>query len=78
MDYLRFGRMVGKHIGNIVNEKKIKEIVNHQAEMDSLWFTPETIGEHILISALRHLHAVIEGDEKASELAKRQYWNMEG
>jgi len=37
-----------------------------QAEMESLWFAPSSIEEGTLQKALRHLHAVIEGDKDVS------------
>ena len=55
----------------------LQAIVNHQAEMESLWLMHPTITEAMLMAALRHLHAVIEGDELSAEKSKRQYWNLE-
>lgn len=54
-----------------------KEIVKHQAEMESLWLMEPTLQEHILMSALRHLHAVIEGDAEVAEIYKSEYWYLE-
>lgn len=56
---------------------QLKEIVEHQANIASLWLMHPTITEALLMAALRHLHAVIEGDEKAAALAKQVYWNVE-
>lgn len=61
--------------------KELKEIVNHQANMESLWAMPiykqPTIMESLLCAALRHLHAVIEGDGRFAAHVKEQYWNLE-
>lgn len=57
--------------------EELKEIVNHQAEIESLWLLAPTISEHLLMSALRHLHAVIEGDEEMADLYKVAYWYLE-
>ena len=63
--------------GALWRDEQLKEILNHQAEIQSLWLLYPTITEHLLISALRHLHAVIEGDRDAAEAAKKIYWNVE-
>ena len=56
---------------------KLQEIVEHQANMKTLWLANPTITESILMKALRHLHAVIEGDEVIAEFAKKEYWEVE-
>jgi hypothetical protein len=53
---------------------ELKQIISHQANMKSLWLLNPTITEHILQSALRHLHAVIEGDELMAKEMKKVYW----
>jgi hypothetical protein len=58
-------------------KQNLKEIVIHQANMEGLWPMHPTIQEHLLISALRHLHAVIEGDEEMADLYKPEYWYLE-
>lgn len=55
----------------------LKNIVNHQAEIETLWLMHPTITEHLLISALRHLHAAIEGDQELAEFYKNEYWEVE-
>ncbi len=70
--------------------KELKEVVKHQANMESLWgctVVPAensrvlsyamTFQESVLMGALRHIHAVIEGDLEVAEDAKKQYWNLE-
>jgi hypothetical protein len=56
---------------------ELKDIVNHQAFMESLWALEPTINEAMLQAALRHIHAVIEGNEEMAEKAKNIYWNLE-
>lgn len=60
---------------------QLKEIVEHQAKMQSLWALPIdrpiTFSEAMLAAALRHLHAVIEGDELMAKAAKKLYWDLE-
>lgn len=55
----------------------LMRIVNHQAEMKSLWFLEPSLPEHHLQMALRHLHAMIEGDPALAEIAKQKYWDAE-
>jgi len=56
----------------------LKEIVEHQANMETMWLdSPPTIAEAMLQSALRHLHAVIEGDAEMAKLSKENYWDLE-
>lgn len=55
----------------------IIEVVEHQANMESLWLLEPTFNEAILIAALRHLHAVIEGDDLMAKEAKAAYWTLE-
>jgi len=43
--------------------KRIKALVDEQAEDEGLWFEPENITEDYLQQALRRLHAVVEGKE---------------
>jgi hypothetical protein len=59
------------------DEKRLIEIVNHQANMESLWLLNPTMTEALLMSALRHLHAVIEGDTILAEIQKQYYWNVD-
>lgn len=40
----------------------IQVTVNEQAEDEDLWFVSNCITEDMLQQALRHLHAVIEGE----------------
>ena len=57
---------------------EIEKIVEHQANMESLWpgeFPPIKVA--LLGAALRHLHAVIEGDYEAAKKAKQIYWGLE-
>lgn len=66
-----------------MNEKleELEEIVAYQSNITILWSVPEerpwTLQETMLMAALRHLHAVIEGDEFTARLAKEGYWNIE-
>ncbi len=59
----------------LLGMETLKQIVEHQAEMESLWnldmFNRQV---SLLTAALRHLHAVIEGDVITADLAKRCYW----
>ncbi len=57
--------------------KTLQEIVDHQANLESLWLMHPTITEALLMAALRHLHAVIEGHQAEAESAKRVYWGVE-
>lgn len=57
--------------------EELKEIVDHQANMHGLWFIDGTITEKLLQYALRHLHAVIEGDELMANEYKKFYWDLE-
>lgn len=54
-----------------------EKIVKHQAEMQSLWLIYPNINEALLMAALRHLHAVIEGDAPGALAAKGVYWDVE-
>lgn len=47
---------------------EVKELVDKQAELDALWLQPAHIETAMVQQALRHLHAVIEGDEDADSL----------
>lgn len=60
-------------------EVTLKEIVDHQANMNVWTDTNKasTLMEEILQLMLRHLHAVIEGDEVMAQMCKKQYWDME-
>lgn len=60
-----------------MNQKELQSIVDYQAELESLWTDTASITEHMLQAALRHLHAVIEGDEEMAELYKPVYWYVE-
>lgn len=57
--------------------KELSEIVEHQANMETIWAEPVPITEAILQAALRHIHAVLEGDKAAAELYKEIYWHLE-
>lgn len=57
--------------------KELTEIVEHQSNMESLWLAKPSLVEAMLLAALRHLHAVIEGDAEIAERAKKVYWNLE-
>lgn len=58
--------------------QKLKEAVDHQANMHTLWPpVPASIHEALIASALRHLHAIIEGDFEMEILAKAEYWDLE-
>lgn len=60
--------------------KELVQIIRHQAAMETLWGIsdePSRISEAMLQAALRHLHAVIEGDIAASRTAKAEYWDLE-
>ncbi len=52
---------------------KILELVQKQAEDESLWFISTTIREAQLQGALRHLHAVIEDEKALAEFYSKQY-----
>ena len=60
---------------------KIKEVVDHQADMETLWSKPidrlPTMAESALQAALRHLHAVIENQPFIAETYKKAYWEMD-
>lgn len=58
--------------------QNLKEIVNHQAKMESLWLAHPTLIEAMQQAALRHLHAVIENDPIIAEEFKKAYWELEG
>lgn len=62
-------------------DEHVLDIVRHQANMESLWATPcgrmHTLHESLLMAALRHLHAVVEGDIITAERAKKHYWDLE-
>lgn len=61
-----------------MDEKYLKKIVDHQANIEGLWPVHKpTLQEAMLSAALRHLHAVIEGDEYAAMRAKKLYWDLE-
>jgi hypothetical protein len=51
-------------------------IVDHQAEMSILWPNTPSFVEGVMMAALRHLHAVIEGDRETAARAKRLYWEL--
>lgn len=55
----------------------ILDLVRKQADDEGLWAMKvqavHTIQEAMLQAALRHLHAVIEGDEKMAEFYSKQY-----
>jgi hypothetical protein len=61
--------------------KEIKKVVDHQANLVSLWAEPVgrkvTMHESMLMAALRHLHAVIEGDVLMAKIMKQRYWHIE-
>lgn len=61
----------------MTRDELLKQIVEHQANMETLWLSAPTFGEAMLQSALRHLHAAIEGDLELAEQVKKQYWNLE-
>lgn len=44
-------------------EKKLKKIVDEQADDDGLWFKAQTAPEAYLQQELRRLHRAIEGEE---------------
>ncbi len=48
-------------------------LINKQAGMECLWFQAESSTEAILQAALRHLHAVVEGDEAEAKYYETQY-----
>jgi hypothetical protein len=58
-----------------------ESVVAHQASMVSIWASPAgrkpTMQEDILLAALRHLHAVIEGDVFMADFFKKTYWDMD-
>lgn len=62
---------------NELQMKELREAVEHQAKMESLWLMNPTITEAMLMAALRHLHAIIEGDEEIIDAVKAEYWNLE-
>lgn len=72
-----FEQMTTQPSAEVRKESELQAIVEHQLNMESLWLMKPTISEAILIAALRHLHAVIEGDEVMAALSKRAYWNLE-
>lgn len=41
----------------------VEALVREQAEDPGLWFRAETVTESYLQTAIRHLHAVIEGED---------------
>lgn len=55
---------------------EIKEILEHQADMESLWTLDPTITEALLQAALRHLTAVLQGEPVMAKLSKDMYWGM--
>lgn len=61
--------------------QNLLRVINHQANMDSLWAEPfgrkPTLEETILRAALRHLHAIVEKDYEAAFRAHRIYWDFE-
>jgi hypothetical protein len=62
----------------LAHEDPIMRVIEHQSEMDSLWPGEfPSIQVALLGAALRHLHAVIEGDALAAKQAKDIYWNLE-
>lgn len=56
---------------------ELKRIVEHQANMESLWLLEPSLHEAMLQAALRHLHATIERQYIEAEMAKRKYWDLE-
>lgn len=58
-----------------------KEVVDHQANLETLWSSPvdrqPSMQEVLLQYALRHLHAVIEGDKRMAAVFKSEYWDTE-
>jgi hypothetical protein len=67
-----------------VNEADIanlKRVINHQAEMQTLWSEPygrlPTMQETVLKAALRHLHAIVEKDNNLAFKAHKVYWDLE-
>lgn len=59
----------------MTKEELLKDIVFHQALLESLWPLEPTSTEFILSSALRHLHAVIEDDFELAKIYKNTYWD---
>jgi hypothetical protein len=51
-----------KVAGDAAGTPSIMELVSEQAEDDGLWFVARTASESYLQSALRRLHAAIEGE----------------
>lgn len=63
---------------NVMSE--LKAIVDHQSDMETLWSVEDVnetppVTEDMLRAALRHLHAVIEGDDIVARSAKHHYWD---
>lgn len=57
--------------------QRLKEIVEHQSNLN-IWPAEKVrLSEGLLAAALRHLHAVIEDDEVAEKLAKQIYWDVD-
>lgn len=56
---------------------ELRDTIEHQAGMESLWCRPNTIGEAILQAALRHLHAIVDEDPEIAYLSRQQYWNVD-
>lgn len=62
----------------MTRDELLKQIVEHQANMELLWDPQvKSLELAMLQSALRHLHAVIEGDFELAVQVKKQYWNLE-
>lgn len=61
--------------------ENIIRVINHQANMESLWAEPygrkPTVHETLLKAALRHIHALFEKDNEAAFRAHRIYWDLE-
>lgn len=56
---------------------EIKEILEHQANMESLWCFSGTVSESLLQAALRHLTAELQGEPVMAKIAKDQYWHVD-
>ena len=47
---------------------RLERVAANQAEDDGLWFVAQTASEAYLQQALRHIHALIEGEEAIARL----------
>lgn len=56
---------------------ELKKIVDHQAEMASLWHMYPSHTEYLVRMALSHLHAIIKQDLELAERYKHIYWDLE-